>query len=155
MKHNEEWSHGDDFSNNQNKLSVDTLQLGGAHLRVVSAYSPPSVTYIEDGCTSKDCFKGIFANVFYALAERMNFTFSIKRTYMWGSVTNGTWNGMVGMLKDELADLVAADLTITNERSTVVDFLPALMDITEEMYMQNPGDSFSTVSHLQKCHGQQ
>ena len=148
MKHNEEWSPVDDFRNYPNKSLVSTPPLGASHVRVVSAYSPPSVTYIEDGCTSKACFKGIFANVFHALAEQMNFTFSIRRTYMWGSVTNGTWNGMVGMLKDKLADIVAADLTITNERSTVVDFLPALMEITEELYMQNPGDSFSTVSYI-------
>ena len=133
---------------NQNELDSNRLSLRGAHLRVVSAYAPPSVTYIEDGCTSKNCFKGIFANVFHALADQMNFTFTIKRAYMWGSVTNGTWNGMVGMLNDKQADIAATDLTITNERSTVVDFLPSLMEITEELYMKNPGDAFSSVAYI-------
>ena len=122
--------------------------LEGSHLRVVSAYSPPAVTYIEDGCTSKDCFKGIFANILHDLSDKMNFTYTINRAYMWGSVTNGTWNGMVGMLKNGKADIAATDLTITNERSGVVDFLPSLMETTEELYMKNPGDAFSTVSYI-------
>ena len=120
----------------------------GAHLRVVSAYAPPLVTYIEDGCTSRDCFKGIFANVFHTLSDQMNFTYTISRAYMWGSVTDGTWNGMVGMLKDGIVDIAATDLTITNERSAVVDFLPSLMETKEELYMKNPGDAFSTVSYM-------
>ena len=98
--------------------------------------------------TSRSCFKGIFANVWHTLSDEMNFTFTVKRAYMWGAVTNGTWNGMVGMLKNETADIAAADLTITKERSTVVDFLPSLMEVTEGLYMKNPGDGFSTVSYV-------
>ena len=105
----------------------------GVHIRVVSAYSPPTVTYIEDGCTSKDCFKGIFANVWHELSDKMNFTYTIRRVYMWGSETNGSWNGMIGMLKDGIVDIAAADLTITNERSKVVDFLPSLMEVTTSL----------------------
>ena len=75
---------------------------------------------------SKDCFRGIFANVFHALSDQMNFTFTIKRAYMWGSVTNGTSNfsttSMIVMLKDGNADIAAADFIITNERSAVVIF---------------------------------
>ena len=59
---------------------------------------------------SKDCFRGIFANVFHALSDQMNFTFTV-------------------MLKDGNADIAAADFIITNERSAVVDFLPSLMEV--------------------------
>ena len=55
---------------------------------------------------------------------------------------------MVGMLHEKIADIAVADLTVTNESSTVVDFLPALMEITEELYMKNPGDAFSFVSYI-------
>ena len=30
----------------------------------------------------------------------------------------------------------------------MVDFLPPLMEISEQMYMKNPGDAFSTVSYI-------
>ena len=120
----------------------------GVHIRVVSGYSPPAVTYIEDGCTSKDCFKGVFANVWHELSHKMNFTYSIKRANMWGSETNGSWNGMIGMLKRDLADFAAADMTITSERNKVVRFLPPLLQATEELYMMNPGYSLSTVAYI-------
>ena len=120
----------------------------GVHIRVVSAYSPPTVTHIEDGCTSKDCFKGIFANVWHELSDKMNFTYTIRRAYMWGSETNGSWNGMIGMLNVDSADIAAADLTITSERSKVVRFLPPLLESTEELYMMNPGHALSTVAYI-------
>ena len=142
------WNNEHGFLDKQKNTVQPHLSLEGSHLRVLSAYSPPAVTYIEDGCTSKDCFKGILANAFHVLSDQMNFTYTIKKTYMWGSVTNGTWNGMVGMLNDKLADIAVTDLTITSARSTVVDFLPALMEISEELYMKNPGDAFSTVSYI-------
>ena len=142
------WDNQHWYQENQNELDSNPLSLRGAHLRVLSAYSPPFVTYIEDGCTSKDCFKGIFPNVFHALSDQMNFTFTIKRAYMWGSITNGTWNGMVGMLNDKIADIAATDLTITSARSTVVDFLPSLMETSESLYLKNPGDAFSSVAYI-------
>ena len=130
------------------KTQTNSNLVTESNIQIVSVYSPPSVTYIEDGCTSKDCFKGIFANVWHSLADEMNITYTIRRAYMWGSEGNGTWNGMVGMLKDGIVDVAAADLTITNDRSEVVDFLPSLMEVTEGLYMRNPGDRFSIVSYL-------
>ena len=91
------WNGSHEIQQYQHELLPKHHSLEGVHLRVLALFAPPSVTYIEDGCMSKDCFKGIFANVFHALSDQMNFTFTIKRAYMWGSFTNGTWNGMVGL----------------------------------------------------------
>ena len=120
----------------------------GVHIRVVSGVSAPAVTYIEDGCSSKDCFKGLFANVWHELSDKMNFTYSIKRANMWGSETNGSWNGMIGMLKNGSADIAVTDMTITSERNKVVRFLPQLLEAAEELYMKNPGYSLSTVAYI-------
>ena len=38
----------------------------------------------------------MFPDVWHALSERMNFTFTVERAYEWGSVVNGTWCGMIG-----------------------------------------------------------
>ena len=78
----------------------------------------------------------------------MNFTYTIKRAYKWGSLSNGSLNGMVGMLKNDIVDVAAADLTVSSERSEVVNFLPGLMEVTEELYMKNPGDTFTFVSYI-------
>ena len=123
--------------------------LNGFHFRAVSAYSPPAITHIEEGCQSKSCFQGILADVWHVLSEKMNFTYTIRKEYLWGSDINGEWNGMVGWLNNNTADIAPADLTITKDRSEVVDFLPGLMKVWEELYLRNPGDAFSMVSYLQ------
>ena len=41
----------------------------------------------------------MFPDVWHALSERMNFTFTVERAYEWGSVVNGTWSGMIGKAK--------------------------------------------------------
>ena len=142
------WSQNKKFDILQEKNTEKQHSLYGHHIRVVSAYAPPAVTYIEDHCSSISCFQGIFADVWHALVDQMNFTFTIRRAYQWGSLENGKWNGMVGMLHEGKADIAATDLTITMARSKVVDFLPTLLETTEELYMKNLGDSFSLVSYF-------
>ena len=119
------------------------VSLDGHHIKVASAYNPPVVTYIEDNCANQNCFKGMFADVWHSLAEKMNFTYSIKKANQWGSFINGSWNGMVGMIQRGIADIAVADLTITKERSSAVDFLPSIMETNEELFIRHPGDSLS------------
>ena len=64
--------------------------------RVVAAVSPPFTTYLEDGCTSKSCFKGVYADTFHKLRETMNFTFTIELVKTFGGIKNGSWTGMIG-----------------------------------------------------------
>ena len=148
LSQNSIWNPDTGFQQVEKSVWSTPRSLNGLHIRVLSAYSAPSVTYIEDGCTSNDCFKGIFADVWHTLSQQLNFTYTVKRAYKWGSLSNGSWDGMVGMLKDDIADVAAADLTVSSERGEAVDFLPVLMEITEELYMKNPGDTFSFVSYL-------
>ena len=53
--------------------------LNGRHIRAVAAQWAPEVTYIEDNCSSKDCFKGTCAELWHALSKEMNFTYTIRR----------------------------------------------------------------------------
>ena len=46
------------------------------------------------------------------------------------------------MLKEDEIDIAAADLTVTRERSTAVNFLPPLTDINEQLFLKNPTDAF-------------
>ena len=65
--------------------------LEGFHLKVASIYSPPFVH-----CVSNNCFKGLFADVWDALAVEMNFTYTPIKEYYHGSFTNGSWIGSIG-----------------------------------------------------------
>ena len=122
--------------------------LEGHNFKIASAYSPPAITHINDKCTEKSCLKGMFADVLHGLSETMNFTFTIQRSYQWGSFINGTWNGMVGMLNRGESDLAVTDLTVTKDRASVIDFLPSLMDVNEELFIKNPGESLSMDAYI-------
>ena len=114
--------------------------LNGLHIRVVSAYSPPSVTYIEDNCSKTRCFQGMYADVWNALSNKMNFTYTVQRVYEWGSLEDGTWSGMVGMLVKNQVDIAVTDFIMTKDRSTAVDFLPSIEEQTTELYIRTPDD---------------
>jgi ABC-type amino acid transport substrate-binding protein len=101
----------------------------------------PMVTFLEDGCSSKCCFKGFLADIWYDLSIEMNFTYTIKKETSWGSLDNGSWTGMIGMLSKGKLDIAPADFTITKARSTVVDFLPTITEGYHQMYLKNPLDS--------------
>ena len=115
--------------------------LQGCHLRVVAAEYPPAVTYIEDNCTSNACFQGMFADVWDEMSRDMNFTYLVRRTEDWGSWTNGSWSGMIRMLEQGKVDVAVAGLTITKDRSNVIDFLPSLLEVKEQLFLNTPDDS--------------
>ena len=123
------------------------MLLNGCHFRVVAAEYPPAVTYIEDNCRSNACFKGMFADVWDEMSKDMNFTYSVRRVDEWGSFVNGSWNGMVRMLKHGEVDVAVSGLTITKERSTAIDFLPALMDVREQLFLNTPDDSMNLYAY--------
>ena len=64
--------------------------------RAATGLYPPYVTHITDNCTREDCFKGVFADIWHALSKQMNFTYVIRRSYVWGTLIDGSWNGMIG-----------------------------------------------------------
>ena len=68
------------------------------NFRMVATVSPPFQTYLEDGCKSSLCFKGVYADTFHKLAETMNFTFTIEWVKAFGGIKNGSWTGMIGRI---------------------------------------------------------
>ena len=41
---------------------------------------------------------------------------------LWGTPVNGTWNGLVGLLDREGADIGVADVFLTLDRNEVIDY---------------------------------
>ena len=73
---------------------------------------------------------GFFLEVLNILAAKLNFTLKIIPSVdgKWGGMdSNGTWNGLMGMLIRREADIVAAALTITKERLDVTTFSVTLL----------------------------
>ena len=69
---------------------------------------------------------GLVPDIFESLAESLNFTFSLQLPSdgSWGSQNNGHWNGMIGDLIDDIADISPSALSVIETRMSVVDFLP-------------------------------
>jgi hypothetical protein len=56
--------------------------------------------------------------------------FHVLNTKNWGSrMPNGTWNGVIGMLTKDEADVSTTSLIATSERMEVVDFLAPIYDV--------------------------
>ena len=53
------------------------------------------------------------------------------------------------MLNDGEIDIAAADLTVTRERSTAVNFLPPLTNINEQLFLKNPTDAFHLKAFIE------
>ena len=74
---------------------------------------------------------GYFIEPVYYLAKKLNFTpkFLASIDDKWGGKDiNGTWNGMVGMLVKDEADIIAAGLTRLQERDSELTFSITLLE---------------------------
>ena len=60
------------------------------------ALNIPYVTKIEDNCSSEKCFKGIYGSIWHALQQKMNFTYTLQKEDVYGSLINDSWKGMIG-----------------------------------------------------------
>lgn len=85
-------------------------------------------------------YTGLTVEVYKDLERALNLThkFVEAEDHNYGSIIeNETFNGMVGMLQNNEADIVAADLSITHERSRQIDFLKELLFNVPHLYAMN------------------
>ena len=83
----------------------------------------PEFMYDKDGNIVGG--KGYLIDIMNILSKELNFTVALSKSVddKFGKKTNnGSYNGMVGMLIRNETDVVAAHLTITEDRSEVIDF---------------------------------
>ena len=83
----------------------------------------PVFVYDEDGNIKGG--KGYLIDIMNILSKELNFTVALSNSIdeKFGKKTNnGSYNGMVGMLIRNETDVVAAHLTITEDRSEVIDY---------------------------------
>lgn len=66
--------------------------------RVSAVVNDPYITDFSLNCTSSECFRGMFADIWHILQETLNFTYIIKEATEpgYGTFVNGTWKGQIG-----------------------------------------------------------
>ncbi|XP_055340760.1 glutamate receptor ionotropic, delta-1-like [Paramacrobiotus metropolitanus] len=90
------------------------------------AYGQVRVYMIHlNGSAAADKVTGFLNDYVAAVMAQANLTYTVTQQpdSRYGALqADGTWNGLVGSLVNKSADIVAADLTITSIRDTVIDF---------------------------------
>ncbi|XP_071533139.1 probable glutamate receptor isoform X2 [Panulirus ornatus] len=116
--------------NNFSKENPDNYRPGERlRLRVAVEEWVPHVK-VREGKGGHLSIQGPMANLLQALAVALNFEYTLVRPEdgMWGAPNaDGTWNGMLGMVKRNEADLALGPFGITEARASVVEFSQPIM----------------------------
>jgi len=113
-------------------------------LIVSTILSAPFMMLKEDSevLVGNDRYEGYSVDLIHEIASILGFNYSIKLVEdgAYGSYNKDTskWNGMIGELLDQKADLVVADITITYEREQGVDFTMPFMNLGVTILYRKP-----------------
>ena len=120
--------------------------------------SPPysMVTQSDQQMNGNDAFEGFAIDLISEIAEILKFNYTFKwvddGAYGFRNKETGEWNGLMGELLAQKADLAITDLTITYEREQAVDFSMPFMNlgisILYKKPQKKPPDLFSFLSPL-------
>ena len=93
----------------------------------------------------------MYFDVLDTLKFDLNFTYIVRqpKDISYGQeLDNGSWTGLVGELDKKQADIAVSDLSVTEQRSKVVDFTIGLFVGSAKLYMLNPRQSFSWTTFI-------
>ncbi|ESO10868.1 hypothetical protein HELRODRAFT_72038 [Helobdella robusta] len=115
-------------------------------IRITSIISPPYLMYRvrrpdEPPLVGNDQFEGYCKELADKIAEIVRFEYTLRLVAddKYGvKLPNGTYNGMVGELTNEVADLAIAPLTITSIREVVIDFSKPFMMLGISVMIRKP-----------------
>ncbi|GFW77159.1 uncharacterized protein TNCV_2725891 [Trichonephila clavipes] len=88
----------------------------------------------------KTCFKELEAKLLECLAEKLNFSFEIILSPRSGLAnSNGTWDGVIGLVQSGEVDMGLGTLSISGERIKVVDFSVPYNILKQIFVVKEPG----------------
>ncbi|XP_045027053.1 probable glutamate receptor isoform X3 [Daphnia magna] len=117
--------------------------LNGKHLRLTSLERPPFVIFERDSYGSVIAYKGYCYEIINALQETYNFTYEVvlpgDKSY--GKIMpNGSWDGMLGLILKQDADIGLGPFSVTYSRYGVVDFSVGFHEETATILIPPPGE---------------
>ncbi|KAJ9573764.1 hypothetical protein L9F63_008847 [Diploptera punctata] len=124
--------------------------LQGLVIRAAAITEPPVTILRKEENTL--ILEGFFGKIWKTLEKQLNFTteFSTPEDQAWGSLTsNGTWNGMIGMILRNEVEYAVTEFTMTSLRAQVVDFSIPLIDTRNCVIIRYPqGKQISSWTDL-------
>ncbi|XP_068246091.1 glutamate receptor ionotropic, kainate glr-3-like isoform X2 [Palaemon carinicauda] len=112
--------------------------LTGLHLRCTTLDQPPFLYLsMPDKDLNVEITGGYAGDVWHTLQD----SYSCRQPPdgLWGSPSNGVWNGLVNELLNNNADVVVTSLDNSNARVRVIDFLIGLEEIGYQLVVRRPG----------------
>jgi ABC-type amino acid transport substrate-binding protein len=88
-----------------------------------------------------DKYYGYCVDLTQRLSEMLNFTYElrpVKDNNFGAKDANGNWNGMVGELVREEADMAVAPLTISSQRERAIEFSMPFMNMGISIMIKKP-----------------
>ncbi|PNF31731.1 hypothetical protein B7P43_G12192 [Cryptotermes secundus] len=116
----------------------------------VSAYQSPPLTELKHNVHKLE-IGGMFGEVWYSLSRELNYTTDVhspEDNAMGASSKNGTWNGIIRMLMDQVVDVAVADVTMTSRRAVVIDFSVPLILGRSCIFIRTPGSSYEALNNI-------
>ncbi|KFM59945.1 Glutamate receptor, ionotropic kainate 2, partial [Stegodyphus mimosarum] len=128
-------NYSSDFSETKKNLENITL-------RVTSKKSKPyTMVRVGDNLTGNERYEGFCVDLIHSICLRLKckYEYRIVADDNYGNrQENGTWDGMIGEVMNQEVDLAIADLTITVDRETVVDFTMPFMNLGISILFRKP-----------------
>ena len=144
---------------NYNNL-LEIYRLRNKTMRVVTVLSKPFIMYaspeVSGAKSGKDNFVGYCKDLADHIFNHLNLNYEIHlvKDEKFGTIdpTTGEWNGMVGELLHDEADLIIAPLTMNIIRAKFIDFSEPFMNFGLALIIRKPGKTkpgmFSFLSPL-------
>ncbi|XP_014773477.1 glutamate receptor ionotropic, delta-1 [Octopus bimaculoides] len=116
-------------------------RLGNITLNVSTLTLLPYAVKKEDH--GKIYFEGFCVMILKELSRQMNFSYKwvVPEDREFGMMVNGSFTGLVGLLERRETDMVIGPLTLTQERSQVIDYTYPYAEEGRGMLIRRPGNS--------------
>ena len=122
--------------------------LNSIHLDIIYANYHP-LMWRESNSASN--IKGLYADIFFALHQKMRFHFSLheQENSIWGlRLDNGSYTGLFGQIQNGKVNWSITGTTRTMERSQLFDFSIPILSQARKLVTRKPLDDFDTLSYF-------
>ncbi|XP_021923388.1 probable glutamate receptor [Zootermopsis nevadensis] len=100
------------------------------------------VVNIVNNSDGSEVAEGYFGQMWTTMAEEINAITVYHETESYGSKSaNGSWSGMIALVKNREADIGIGDFTATSERSNVVDFIDTVEFSSTRVFIRIPNSA--------------
>lgn len=87
------------------------------------AYNPGYAEFAKDENNNTIGSKGFYQDMLFYVTDKLNVTIDIVEAEWAAKLVNGSWNGPIGFLQRQEADVVSAGLGVNLQRSDYIDYV--------------------------------